>query len=154
MSTVRLTLNGAPAELDDTDELLLDALRDQAGLTSVRYCCGIGVCGTCTVLLDGVAATACLTLTAMAAGRRVDTAESVLGCGDRTGVCGAFADAGAFQCSYCIPAMALTTASVLAAEPDATAERVRGQLGGNICRCGSYPQISAAIDSLTGTQSS
>lgn len=151
MATVKVTLNGAAVALDTEhdDELLLDVLRDRMGLTSVRYCCGIGVCGTCTVLLDGAPVSSCLLLVSMVAGRRVDTAEHVLGELDEDGVRDAFVGARAFQCSYCIPAMALTVAGLIADQPDLAADELREQLGGNICRCGSYPQVLDAVRRLT-----
>jgi aerobic-type carbon monoxide dehydrogenase small subunit (CoxS/CutS family) len=151
MATVKVTLNGEAVALDTEhdDELLLDALRDRMGLTSVRYCCGIGVCGTCTVLLDGAPVSSCLLLVSMVAGRRVDTAEHVLGDLDEDGVRAAFVGARAFQCSYCIPAMALTVAGLIADQPDLAADELREQLGGNICRCGSYPQVLDAVRRLT-----
>jgi aerobic-type carbon monoxide dehydrogenase small subunit (CoxS/CutS family) len=151
MTGVDFTFNGEPSSVEVTDdELLLDTLRDRLGASSVRYSCGIGVCGTCTVVLDGQAVSSCLQLTQMVAGRRVQTAESVLG-DERSGhrdVLNAFVKARAFQCSYCIPPMALTVAALLDADPSASAETIREQLAGNICRCGSYPQIVEAITAL------
>lgn len=151
MRTVDFTCNGelATVEVAD-DELLLDTLRDRFSATSVRYSCGIGVCGTCTVLLDGRVASSCLQLTQMVAGRDVQTAESVLGKEHGAGrmVLEAFIEAKAFQCSYCIPSMALTVAALLLADPDASRESIRKQLAGNLCRCGSYPQIAEAVAAL------
>lgn len=143
-------LNGEPVTVEtDADELLLDTLRERTGMTSARYCCGIGVCGTCTVLLDAAPVSACLLLTGMVRGRRVDTAERVLGDRDEQGVGTAFAVSRAFQCSYCIPAMALTVSGLLAKRPDMTWQEIREQLGGNLCRCGSYPQVLEAVQRLT-----
>jgi carbon-monoxide dehydrogenase small subunit len=152
---VTVTLNGAPAELAVRgDETLLETLRDRCGTTSVRYCCGIGVCGTCTVLVGGEAVSSCLLLTWMVDRREVVTAEG-LAAGEQAALSSvqeAFARAGAFQCSYCIPAMALTVHAALDKEPAATAEDVCGQLGGNLCRCGSYPQIREAVTALVANQ--
>lgn len=155
MTRVEFTVNGAVTTVEvGQDELLLDTLRDHMRLTSVRYSCGIGVCGTCTVLLDGRAVSSCLQLTQMVSGLHVQTAESVLGDEDspHRRVLEAFVAARAFQCSYCIPPMALTVAALLDADPDATAETIREQLGGNLCRCGSYPQIVEAVTALLTTQ--
>lgn len=156
MSTVDFTLNGVPARAEvPEDELLLDTLRDRFGLSGARYSCGIGVCGSCTVLLDGAAASSCLQLTQMVGGRRVATAESVLGAdGSGRPVLDAFVEKRAFQCSYCIPAMALTVASLLEADPEATRESIREQLAGNLCRCGSYPQIVEAVADLVKVEGS
>jgi aerobic-type carbon monoxide dehydrogenase small subunit (CoxS/CutS family) len=155
MTQVQFTLNGRASTVDVGDnELLLDTLREDARLTSVRYSCGIGVCGTCTVLLDGKAVSSCLQLTQMVSGRRVQTAESVLAEDDspHRQVLDAFVAARAFQCSYCIPAMALTVAALLDADPNPTPETIREQLGGNLCRCGSYPQIVEAVTALLTTR--
>jgi aerobic-type carbon monoxide dehydrogenase small subunit (CoxS/CutS family) len=132
------------------DELLLDTVRDRLDATSVRYSCGIGVCGSCTVLVDGRAVSSCLQMTSMVDGRSVQTAESVLGEGDATGasVLDAFVDHQAYQCSYCIPAMALTVASLLRDRPRLTVEEIREELAGNLCRCGSYPQVLEAVSTL------
>jgi aerobic-type carbon monoxide dehydrogenase small subunit (CoxS/CutS family) len=150
MTAVEFTFNDEPAMVEVAeDELLLDTLRDRLNTTSVRYSCGIGVCGTCTVMLDGQVVSSCLQLTRMAAGRRIQTAESVLSSEhDHHAVLSAFVKSRAFQCSYCIPPMALTVAALLEADPSASAETVREQLEGNICRCGSYPQIVEAITAL------
>ena len=150
MTRVEFTLNDTEVSVEvEEDEILLDTLRAQQ-LTSVRYSCGIGVCGTCTVMLDGDAVSSCLQLTQMAERRHVRTAESVLG--DENSrhhpVLEAFVAARAFQCSYCIPPMALTVAALLERDPDAGIETIREQLGGNLCRCGSYPQILEAISAL------
>jgi aerobic-type carbon monoxide dehydrogenase small subunit (CoxS/CutS family) len=154
MTRVEFSLNGAATVVEvEDDELLLDTLRDQR-LTSVRYSCGIGVCGTCTVMINGRTASSCLQLTQMVKGRDVQTAESVLGdeSSRHHAVLEAFVSARAFQCSYCIPSMALTVAAALEHDPEVTAEAIREQLGGNLCRCGSYPQILAAISALIQTR--
>jgi aerobic-type carbon monoxide dehydrogenase small subunit (CoxS/CutS family) len=151
MTAVDFTFNGADITVDvPDDELLLDTVRNRLATSSVRYSCGIGVCGTCTLLLDGAAVSSCLQLTQMAAGREVRTAESVLDedQGPHRDVFDAFVRARAFQCSYCIPAMAVTVAAILDADPAASVETIREQLAGNICRCGSYPQIVDAITQL------
>lgn len=148
-----LRLNGEQVPVDvRTDETLLESLREQVGTSSVRYACGIGVCGSCTVLLDGRPASSCLLLTTMVGDRDVVTAESAttehaVGADADLGgrVQSAFVDARAYQCSYCIPAMALTVQGLLASQPDATPEQIADQLGGNLCRCGTYPDVLAAV---------
>ncbi|MFI6348607.1 (2Fe-2S)-binding protein [Streptomyces sp. NPDC050560] len=156
MITVEFTFNEKPVSVTvPEDELLLDTLRDRLATTSARYSCGIGVCGACTVTMDGRAVSSCLQLTQMAAGRRVRTADHVLD-EDGTGraVRDAFVRARAFQCSYCIPAMALTVAAALDDDPGADAGALRRQLAGNLCRCGSYPQIAEAVGDLTAPKES
>ena len=132
---VELILNGRAATLDvRSDEMLLEALRRQ-GLNSVRETCAIGVCGACTVLVDGEPVSGCLMLAAQAEGREVTTVEG-LG-GDR--VQRAMAEAHGFQCGWCTPGFVLT---VKALRGD---EDVREALGGNLCRCGCYVKIEEAV---------
>jgi aerobic-type carbon monoxide dehydrogenase small subunit (CoxS/CutS family) len=134
--TIELVLNGRRKKLDvRADEMLLEALRGQ-GLHSVRETCAIGVCGACTVLLDGEAVSGCLTLAATAAGREVTTVE---GLDESDPVLRAFNDAHAFQCGWCTPGFVLT---VKAMRPD---DDVRQALGGNLCRCGCYVKIEEAV---------
>lgn len=139
---VSLTLNGTSAELDtQADEPLLEALRRQ-GLRSVRLTCGIGVCGACTVLLDGRPVSSCLLLAPMAAGRDVLTAEG-LPADDRVAL--AFQEAAAYQCGYCTPGMVLTARALLADAPHPSRDEIRRALSGNLCRCGSYLKILDAV---------
>ena len=133
---VELILNGRAATLDvRTDEMLLEALRRE-GLRSVRETCAIGVCGACTVLLDGEPVSGCLTLAATVAGREVTTVE---GLDEADAVLRAFNEAHAFQCGWCTPGFVLT---VKALRPG---DDVRAALGGNLCRCGCYVKIEQAV---------
>jgi aerobic-type carbon monoxide dehydrogenase small subunit (CoxS/CutS family) len=136
-----------------TDETLLESLRERCDRTSVRYSCGIGVCGTCTVLVDGDAKSSCLLLTAMVDGREVSTPEGSAE-GALTAAQQAFVEASAFQCSYCIPGMALAAQAARERDPAITAVELCDELAGNLCRCGSYPQIRAALERLAGEPSS
>lgn len=134
-------LNGANVMLEArADEALLTALR-RHGLRSVRSSCEIGVCGACTVLLDGQAVSSCLLLAPMARGRDVFTMEGV-GAGDP--VAGAFMEHAAYQCGYCSPGFILTIKALLAENPSPTQAEVKEALGGNLCRCGSYVRILRA----------
>lgn len=135
------------------DETLLESLRERCGRTSVRYSCGIGVCGTCTVLVEGDAKSSCLLLTAMVDGREVTTPEGSAAAG-LTPAQQAFVEAGAFQCSYCIPGMALAAQAARERDPGITVDELCDELAGNLCRCGSYPQIRAALERLVGEPSS
>jgi aerobic-type carbon monoxide dehydrogenase small subunit (CoxS/CutS family) len=139
---VRLTLNGEPAELDVAgDEMLLDALR-AAGLRSVRATCGIGVCGACTVLVDGEPISGCLLLAAQAEDREVTTVE---GLGGDDPVQRAFEETHAFQCGWCTPGMILTVKALLREDPSPGEQRIAEALGGNLCRCGCYVEIAEAV---------
>jgi aerobic-type carbon monoxide dehydrogenase small subunit (CoxS/CutS family) len=140
---VELLLNGRRVEFEaGAGETLLEALRRDGGLRSVRATCGIGVCGACTVLLDGQPVSACLMLAPQAAGREVTTVE---GLPPDDPVPRAFGDARAFQCGYCTPGMILTASSLLREEPHPSDEQVAEALGGNLCRCGCYPRILEAV---------
>lgn len=145
---VRFTLDGRTVAVSvPAGETLLRTLRDRLGITSARGTCGIGVCGTCTVLADGAAVSSCIMLTAQAVGRSLTTAEGLCGPdGALSDVQQAFVDRGAYQCSFCIPAMALTVQAALDAHPDRSADEVREELAGNLCRCGTYPQIMEAVE--------
>jgi aerobic-type carbon monoxide dehydrogenase small subunit (CoxS/CutS family) len=140
---VELLLNGRRVEFDaGAGETLLEALRRDGGLRSVRATCGIGVCGACTVLLDWQPVSACLMLAPQAAGREVTTVE---GLPQDDPVPHAFGEARAFQCGYCTPGMILTASSLLREEPHPSDEQVAEALGGNLCRCGCYPRILEAV---------
>lgn len=140
--TVRMTLNGSDVTLDcEPTEMLLDVLR-RAGLRSVRDTCRIGVCGACTVLLDGETVTGCLTMAAQADGRELTTVE---GLGGTHPVQRAFLDAHAFQCGWCTPGFVLATKRLLEENADPSPEEIAEALGGNLCRCGSYVQITKAV---------
>jgi aerobic-type carbon monoxide dehydrogenase small subunit (CoxS/CutS family) len=139
---VSCSVNGALAALEArADEVLVDVLRRELGLTSVRPTCGIGVCGACTALVDGEPISTCLLLAPLAEGREITTVE---GLGDHP-VQQAFVDAHAFQCGYCTPGMILTAACLLEESPSPTDEEIALGLAGNLCRCGCYVKIADAV---------
>ena len=139
---VALRLNGQPAELEcEPDEMLAEVLRRE-GLGSVRETCRIGVCGACTVLVDGQPLSGCLTLTPQVEGREVTTVE---GLGGADPVQRAFLDTHAFQCGWCTPGFVLTIKALLAENPDPSEAEIAEALGGNLCRCGSYVKIADAV---------
>ena len=139
---VELLLNGRRAELETASaETLLETLRRE-GLLSVRATCGIGVCGACTILLDGAPVSGCLMLTAQAAGRELTTVE---GLAPDDPVPAAFVEARAFQCGYCTPGMVLTASSLLRELARPSDDEIAEALGGNLCRCGCYVKITEAV---------
>ena len=144
---VALELNGVDRVVAvPTDETLLQTLRGSEGLTSVRGACGIGVCGSCTVLVDDRAVSSCIMLTAQTSSRRVTTSEGLAKAdGVLSRVQQAFVDRGAYQCSFCIPAMVLTVHAALEADPQRGVDQIRHDLAGNLCRCGTYPQVLEAV---------
>jgi len=139
---VSVRLNGVDTTLEaQSDEMLLASLRAR-GLTSVRLTCGIGICGACTVLVDGEPISACLFLTPLAEGREVTTVE---GLGGDHPVQRAFVEAHAFQCGWCTPGMILTAKRLLEETPRPTTEEIDLAMSGNLCRCGCYVAIRDAI---------
>jgi aerobic-type carbon monoxide dehydrogenase small subunit (CoxS/CutS family) len=141
---VRLSfnVNGERVEVEArADDMLIDVL-NSLGLASVRETCGIGVCGACTVLLDGEMASGCLLLAPLAEGREVTTVE---GLGGSDLVQEAFAEAHAFQCGYCTPGMVLTAKRLLEENAQPSEEEIRLALAGNLCRCGCYVKIVDAV---------
>jgi carbon-monoxide dehydrogenase small subunit len=139
---VSVRVNAQPVVLEArADETLLVALR-RAGMRSVRETCGIGVCGACTVLIDGSVMSSCLVLAPAAAGSNVETAE---GLAEDDHVAMAFDEAIAFQCGYCTPGFVLTVRDLLAEIPNPNDEQIRHVLAGNLCRCGSYVKIVKAV---------
>jgi len=147
---MKLHVNGAEHEVEArTDESILDVLRRELGLLSVRETCGIGVCGTCTVLVDGAPMSGCLLLAPLAEGRELTTVE---GFGGDHPVQRAFAEARGFQCGYCTPGMILSAARLLEEQPRPSAQDVRLAMSGNLCRCGSYVKIVDAVLRAAGRE--
>jgi aerobic carbon-monoxide dehydrogenase small subunit len=139
---ISLRINGAqrsaPADVRTT---LADFLREAMGLTGTHLGCEHGVCGACTVLLDGDAVRSCLMLAVQAQGREVTTVEGLAHGEQLHPVQQAFADSHSFQCGFCTPGFVMTTVALLADEPSPSRERIRECLSGNICRCTGYQAI-------------
>jgi len=141
---VSFTLNGEPVSLEVPLALtLLEILRDVLGLTGTKYGCGRGECGACTVIVDGRAVNACLTLASQVDGREVLTIEGVSKEG-LDSVQRALVEAGAVQCGYCMPGVVMSLKALLAENPSPSPEDVESALEGNLCRCGAYPRILKA----------
>ena len=144
--SISLTVNGEQRELavDDADTLL-EVLRDGLKLWSVREACGVGACGSCTVLLDGRPVSACFLLAARLEGRTVETVEG-LGAGDALHpIQQAFLEHDAAQCGYCTPGFVMAAKALLDEHGDPTDDQIREYLSGNLCRCGGYPNIMRAV---------
>jgi aerobic-type carbon monoxide dehydrogenase small subunit (CoxS/CutS family) len=144
---ITLTVNGVKRELlVAPNELLLNVLRDHLGLTGAKYGCGIGECGSCTILLDGEPVLSCLTLAAAADGSDVVTIEGLVGSdGKLHPLQDSFLEHGAVQCGFCTPGMILTGKALLDENPQPTEEEIRAYIRGNLCRCTGYTQIVKAI---------
>jgi len=148
--TVELTLNGEAAALEaGVRWTLADAIRAH-GLTGTHVGCEHGVCGACTVLVDGEPVRACLVLALQAAGRRVVTVEALGGPGSLHPVQEAFADAGAVQCGFCTPGFVVAAVDLLRRIPDPSDDEIREALSGNLCRCTGYAKIFDAVRLAAG----
>jgi aerobic carbon-monoxide dehydrogenase small subunit len=142
---VRLTVNGRAVETTVPDgRRLCDWLRDERGLSGTKVGCGEGVCGSCTVLLDGDAVRSCLMLVAQADGHEVRTVEG-LADGSLHPVQQAFVEHGALQCGFCTPGFVMSAVALLDADPAPTRARVVDGLAGNLCRCTGYATIVDAV---------
>ncbi len=144
---VNLTVNGRTETLAvEPHHTLVDALRDNLRLFGVREGCGVGMCGACTVLLDGKAVSGCLVLAPLAEGRDVVTVEGLESTsGELDTVQQSFVDHTAFQCSFCTPGFILAAKELLADDPAADEQTIEDHLAGNLCRCGSYSKITAGV---------
>jgi aerobic-type carbon monoxide dehydrogenase small subunit (CoxS/CutS family) len=146
MAEFTLKVNGAEHRVNaGSDESLLTVLRDRLQLTGTKYGCGEGQCGACTVLLAGEPTRACLTLASGVAGQEITTIEGLERGGELSPVQQAFLEEGAFQCAYCTSGMIMTATGLLHAHPEPSDEQILDAMNGNICRCGTYPRIVAAI---------
>jgi carbon-monoxide dehydrogenase small subunit len=144
---IKLTVNGAAHELDiEPRTTLLDALRDHLNLKGAHAGCEHGMCGACTVLVDGVAVRSCLMFAPQAEDAAITTIEGVTpGPGELSPIQDAFCETHGMQCGYCTPAMILTAHALLAANLEPTREQIVEAISGNICRCTGYAQIVEAI---------
>jgi 2-furoyl-CoA dehydrogenase 2Fe-2S iron sulfur subunit len=149
---VRLTLNGSPVSgVAEPRMLLSDFLRQRLGVTGTHVGCEHGVCGCCTIILDGVAARSCLTLAVQADGSALQTVESLAGPdGELNALQAAFKDHHALQCGFCTPGILMSFTDFLRREPNPTREQVTEVLGGHLCRCTGYADIvEAVMDAVT-----
>jgi aerobic-type carbon monoxide dehydrogenase small subunit (CoxS/CutS family) len=146
MKSTVLFVNGTERQVDASpNESLLSVLRNQLQLTGTKYGCGEGQCGACTVLLDGKAIRSCLTPLSSAANKKITTIEGLEYNDKLNAVQEAFLAEEAFQCGYCTSGMIMSTVALLAANPNPTQPEIKRAMNGNICRCGTYPRIIAAV---------
>ena len=144
--SISIKINGVDRKLEIKDnELLLDVIRDRAGVKSVKAGCWRGECGLCTVLLDGKPVKSCLVLAIEAEGREVTTAEGLAPEGQLSPIQKHFVEKAALQCGFCTPSFVLTAHYLLSVNPNPTENEIREYLSGHICRCGTYKQMIEAI---------
>lgn len=143
---IELDVNGSRHDLDvDPSRTLLSVLRDELALTGTKYGCGEGQCGACTVLLGERAVRSCSTPVSAAAGHPITTIEGLERDGRLHPVQQAFLDEGAMQCGYCTPGMIMAAVGLLRASAAPNEEQIVTGMQGNVCRCGTYPRIVAAV---------
>jgi xanthine dehydrogenase YagT iron-sulfur-binding subunit len=148
-TAVALIINGRTVKLDIAPwTTLLDALREHAGLTGTKKGCDHGQCGACTVLVDGRRINSCLTLAIMKEGASVTTIEGLARNGALHPLQQAFIDRDAFQCGYCTPGQICSAVGLMSEGHARTADDIRELMSGNICRCGAYVNIVAAIQQV------
>ena len=147
MATINtLNVNGTGHRIDaDPDRSLLSVLRDDLDLTGSKYGCGEGQCGACTVLIDGKPTRSCITPVGSIAGKRVRTIEGLAKDGRLHPLQEAFLEADAMQCGYCTPGMIMSGVGLLEKHPNPSEAEILRFMEGNVCRCGAYPRILAAL---------
>src|SRR5204863_1700767 len=146
MADIELKVNGLARRIQtDPERSLLSVLRDDLELTGAKYGCGEGQCGACTVLLDGEAVRSCITPVSQAAGKRITTIEGLEHDGRLHPLQEAFLETGAMQCGYCTPGMIMSGVSLLARKASPSDAEIVHGMQGNICRCGTYARIVAAV---------
>ena len=148
---VSITINGSHHALDvEARRTLADVLREEVGLTGTHLGCEHGVCGACTILLDGQPARACLMLAVQADGAEIITIEGLADGDEMHPVQRAMKEAMAFQCAFCAPGFLMSTVALLEENPHPSAEEIRKELSGNLCRCTGYQSIIAGVETAVG----
>lgn len=147
---IRTTVNGREMEaMVKPNQTVLEWLRDDLRLRGSVEGCGVGVCGSCTVLVDGRPVSSCLMLATNIEGKQLTTIEGLATGDELDPIQQAFLDNQAFQCGYCTPGMIMAIKGLLNSNPRPTEEEARDYLSGNICRCGTYSEVLAAVKSLS-----
>jgi aerobic-type carbon monoxide dehydrogenase small subunit (CoxS/CutS family) len=148
---IRFTLNGRAVEAQAaTNENAIELLQRDFALTAARVSCAQGLCGCCTIEVDGVAASGCLLLAPLLDGCEVKTLEGLAHGDDLDPIQRAFLDASAFQCGFCTPGFIMMTRELLARIPNPTDDEIKHYLSGNLCRCAAYPEIVNAVRAAAG----
>jgi len=149
-----LLVNGVRSRVEtDPERPLLWVLRNDLDLTGAKYGCGEGQCGACTVLIDGVAHRSCLTPVGSVTGKEITTIEGLADGARLHPLQQAFVDCDAMQCGYCTPGMIMQSAGLLRRDPSPSEAEIRGELEGNVCRCGTQNRIVTAVQKAAHTMS-
>lgn len=144
--TIRMRVNGTDHTLDvPSQRLLIDCLRYDLGLTGTKEGCSVGVCGACSVLVNGQLVSACLTLAVLADGKEITTVEGLAQAGQLHPVQQAFIDFGGFQCGICTPGMVVAAKALLDTNPSPNDDEIKDWMMGNLCRCTGYYKILESI---------
>ena len=149
---VKLNVNGKPRDVDVADDTpLLWTLRDVLAMTGTKFGCGQGLCGACTIHIDGQPTRSCITAVSAAAGKRITTIEAIGDTAAGKKIQAAWVALDVPQCGYCQSGQIMSAAALLATTAKPTDSDIVGAMAGNICRCGTYPRIRAAIKKAAGT---
>ena len=151
--TIRFNVNGKPVDVQaEADTPLLWVIRDEIGLTGTKFGCGMALCGACTVHLDGTPVRSCQTPLSAAQGKNVTTIEAMASTEIGKKVQAAWVALDVPQCGYCQSGQIMSAVALLTAKPKPTDADIDSAMSGNICRCGTYPRIRAAIQTAAGTK--
>jgi aerobic-type carbon monoxide dehydrogenase small subunit (CoxS/CutS family) len=146
---ITVSVNGKNHELEiDVRESLLEVLRDRLFYTGVKKGCGVGECGACTILLDGMPVDSCIYLAVWADGKNITTIEGIAKNDQLSAVQQAFIDEGAIQCGYCTPGLVLTATAMAESKKNFTREEIKRELSGHFCRCTGYQNILKAVEKV------
>ncbi len=147
---IELSVNGEVWEVEAAPHrTLLEVLREDLGLTGAKEGCGLGTCGSCTVLIDGAPVLSCLTLALEAQGKNITTIEGLMKDNKPDPLQEAFVNHGALQCGWCTPGAIMSSKALLEKNPNPSREEIREALAGNLCRCTGYKKIVEAVESVT-----
>ncbi len=152
MAKIQLAINGKSYSVDtDPQTSLLNVLREDLDLTGSKYGCGEGMCGACTVLIDGKATRSCITRVGSVAQKKITTIEGLASGDHLHPVQEAFLEVGAMQCAYCTSGMIMSAVALLQKNPNPQEKEIVDFMDGNVCRCGTYPRIVSAIQKAAKT---
>jgi carbon-monoxide dehydrogenase small subunit len=147
---IYLTVNNKPYELSvESNQVLIDLLRDDLGLTGTKGGCYLGECGSCTVIMDGRPVNSCLVLASQVNGREILTVEGLETEGELHPIQEAFLEKGAVQCGFCTPGMLLSAKSLIDQNPSPSVSEIKSAISGNLCRCTGYSKIIEAIEAAS-----